>query len=112
MEVVFKAKDGTLFVSAKECVLYEQRMAESPRKWKGWDWDANPTNDTTQTIMVFLCDGEASAQFIADAKLNADYDIDGLDEGDTGWYYWSEDESVYRFLDDPFIDIIRKASVS
>lgn len=112
MEVVFKAKDGTLFASAQECVLYEQRMAESPRKWKGWDWAGNPAKDTTDTIMVYFCDDEASAQFIADAKLNADEDIDGIEEGDSGWFYWDEGEGVYRFLDPPFIDIIRKASVS
>lgn len=112
MEVVFKAKDGTLFVSAQECVLYEQRMAEGPRKWRGWDWEAKPTNNTTQAIMVFFRDGEASAQFIADAKLYADDDIDGFEEGDTGWYYWDEGEKAYLFLDDPFINIIRKASVS
>lgn len=112
MEVVFKAKDGTLFVSAQECVLYEQRMAEAPRKWKGWEWNSDPTNNTAATAMVYFCDDEASAQFIADARLNADEDIDGIEEGDAGWYYWDEGEDVYRFLDYPFINIIRNASVS
>lgn len=112
MEIVFKAKDGTLFVSVKECVEYERRMAGVPRRWKGWDWQGNPTNDTSDALMVYFCDDEASVQFIADAKLNADDDVDGFEEGESGWYYWDEDEGIYRFLDYPFINIIRNASVS
>ena len=112
MEVLFKAKDGTLFISAQECAEHELRMMGMSRKWKGWEWNKNPTNKTTEAVMVYFCDDEASAQFIADAKLNADEGIDGIEEGDSGWFYWDEGEGVYRFLDPSFIDIIRKASVS
>ena len=112
MIAVFKAFDGTLFESAQECFEYEQRMTVRPRKWKGWDWNENPTADTSTAVVVFFCDGEASEQFVRDANLNGDYDIDGFEAGDTGWYYWDEGDCVYRFLQDSFVSTIRKNSVS
>ena len=36
MEVIFKAKDGTMFNSADACVQYEVELANSAKDWEAW----------------------------------------------------------------------------
>ena len=111
MEVIFKAKDGTMFNSADACVQYEVELANGAKDWEAWGWDGKRTNNTTSAIVVNLDNERAAAQFLAKADSEDD-DVKGIDEYDQGWYYYDEGESRYIPICEDVVSIFKAIPTS
>ena len=112
MEVIFKAKDGTMFNSAEECVQYEATLAYGAKDWEAWDWDGKPTTKTFQAVMVKLNNEDAAEQFLAAADAEGDNNIEGIEVGDEGWFFYDEGSKQYVFVDDTIINIFKNILTS
>ena len=105
MEVNFKAKDGTIFDSAEDCVYYEVTLKRRPDDWEGGNWDGDRTNDTSEAVVVKLNTEDAAEQFLAQAKLDEDDKINGIEIGDEGWFYYDQCGERYIQIDETIICI-------
>ena len=112
MEVIFKAKDGTMFDSAEVCVQYELELANNAKDWEAWGWDGKRTNDTTSAVVVNLDNERAAAQFLATADRDDDDKIKGIDEYSQGWYYYDEGASRYINICEDIVNIFKAISAS
>jgi hypothetical protein len=112
MEIIFKAKDGTMFDSAEACVRYETELASDTKEWTAWDWGGTPTDKTTNAIVVNLATERAAAQFLGQVTLENDDSIKGIDTYSQGWYYWDEYNDQYSYLDDDILSILKSISAS
>ena len=112
MEVIFKAKDGTMFDSAEECVQYELELANKEKDWQAWGWSGEPTDITANAVVVKLNTEDAAAQFLIAADAEGDYDIKGIESGDEGWFFYDEGSDRYVFIDDTFVNIFRNILTS
>jgi hypothetical protein len=112
MEIIFKAKDGTMFDSAEACVRYETKLASGTKEWTAWTWGGTPTNKTDAAVVVNLATERAAAQFLEQATRENDDSIKGIDTYSQGWYYWDEDNHQYYYLDDDILSILKSVSAS
>ena len=112
MEVIFKAKDGTIFYSAEECVQYELEVMNKAKDWQAWGWDGEPTTKTSHAVVVKLNNEDAAAQFLIAADAEGDYNIKGIEAGDEGWFFYDEGIEQYVFVDDNIINILKNILTS
>ena len=112
MEVIFKAKDGTMFDSAEACVQYEATLDYRAKDWEAWGWDGKPTTKTLHAVVVKLNNEDAAAQFLIAADTEGDYNIKGIEAGDEGWFFYNEGSEQYVCIDDIFINIFKTISAS
>jgi hypothetical protein len=112
MEVIFKAKDGTIFYNAEECMKYETILANKEKDWQAWGWDGEPTTKTFHAVVVKLNSEDAAEQFLTAADLDNDGNVEGIEAGDEGWFFYDEGSERYVFIDDTFVNIFRNISAS
>ena len=112
MEVIFKAKDGTMFDSAEECVQYEATLDYRAKDWEAWGWDGKPITKTLHAVVVKLNNEDAAAQFLIAADTEGDYNIKGIEAGDEGWFFYDEGIEQYVFVDDTIINIFKNILTS
>ena len=105
MQTVYRTLDGKIFFEAHEAEKHEQKLLE---KVKMWDWNKNPTTDTTQARVVHLIGEQAGAAFKAMVEANEEEQFiisdEHIDDEDTGWFYWDEYGEAYRYIDTEIID--------
>ena len=83
MRTVFRADDGTIFESAKECVEYER---EHPALLMyGID---GKTTDPDKAYLVILSSKEGAKSFISLSK-DRECPYDGIDEDSIGAFIWN-----------------------
>lgn len=107
MKIMFKAEDGTMFESAENCVQYEAELANREKEWEAWGWDGDNTDDTADAVVVKLNTVNAAAQFLAQAKLDGDDRINGIEFGDEGWFYYDKNSERYILIDETILCIFR-----
>ena len=112
MEIIFKAKDGTMFDSAEACVRYETELASGTKEWTAWGWGGTPTNKTHDAVVVNLATERAAAQFLGQGTLENDDGLKGIDTYSQGWYCWDENSHQYYYLDDDILSILKSISAS
>ena len=112
MEVIFKANDGTMFDSAEECVKYEGMLTNKPKEWEAWGWNGEPTNKTLRAVVVKLTTEDAAEQFLAAADLEGDNNIEGIEAGDEGWFFYDECAEQYFRIGAAIINIFKSIPTS
>lgn len=111
METVYRTLDGKIFRDSADAAMYEQQILAQV---KMWNWDKNPTNDTSQARVIHLIGAQAGAIFKAMVAAN-EFETDeisdsDIDDDDTGWFYWDEFQECYCCIDDEIIDTIIAAN--
>ena len=103
MEIIYRAFDGTEFRTKDSCAQYERNNAGL----KGvhmWNVCGKSVDESHNAYFLHLDDEEESAKaFIAMSESDDGY-YDGIEDGDTGWYYWDDYNERYVFMEG---DIIR-----
>ena len=112
MEVIFKAKDGKMFDSAEACVQYEAELVDKAKDWTAWTWSGLFTDDTSEALIVKLNGEDAAAQFLAKARLDDDDNVDGIEVGDEGWFFYDDNRDGYTHIDGAIIHILKTISAS
>ncbi len=111
METVYRTLDGKIFTEAADAEQHEQEILE---KVKMWDWNENPTTDTSHARVIHLVEPGSGAIFKAMVAANSEeYDLiadDIMDDEDYGWFYWDEYDERYRYIDKEIVDILIAAN--
>ena len=103
MEIIYRAFDGTEFRTKDACALYERNNVEL-KGVRMWNVCGESTDASHNAYFLHLDDEMESAKaFIAMSESDDGYH-DGIEDGDTGWYYWDDYNERYVFMEG---DIIR-----
>lgn len=96
MKTVFRANDGTIFESAKECVEYER---EHPALLMyGID---GKTTDPNRAYLVILSGKEGAKSFISLCN-DREAPYDGIDEDSVGAFIWNCEPRYVEIDEDAF----------
>ena len=108
MEIIYRAFDGMEFRTKDACEQYERNNIGL----KGvdmWDFRGEATDDTCHAYFLHLKDEDESAKVFITMSESEDGYHDGIEDGDTGWYYWDECGERYVFMDEEIILAFAKA---
>lgn len=103
MRVIYRANDGYDFEREEDCIEHE-RLCEP----KMFDASGLPTTSVYDAMIVYFSDTNQTKSFIA---RHEDIEIvpTGIDEYDTGWFYWEEDQ--YNWISEDMIKAIRNMTL-
>lgn len=93
MKIQYVAFDGTVFTEKVECEIYEDTHMPS---YVAFDILGRVTESTLEARYVYFLSGSGVSDFIARGQLEDDERLDGLVNGDLGFYYYDADDEEYR----------------
>jgi len=110
MERVWRTYDGCIFTDEFDAVKHEEEIKAQVGMWT---LEGEPTEDTSQAMILHLVGPEAASIFLAMAETNpeeTDLTTKGIDEDCEGWFYWNEGYDEYCWIDDDFVFALLKIS--
>jgi hypothetical protein len=100
MEIIYRALDGKEFDNEADCCHHEHEINEGLIMLNR---NAERVQDTTQAVIVYLRDEDATKAFHALAKRCDDDMVSSIDISDTGLFYWAEGYDEYHYVDDDIL---------
>lgn len=108
MEIIYRAFDGMEFLTKDACEQYERNNA-GLKGVSMWDFRGEATNETGNAYFVHLENGEDSAKVFIAMSENDDGYHAGIEYGYSGWFYWSECDECYVYMESEIILAFAKA---
>lgn len=106
MEVIYKAFDGELFDTEKECLDYEENTYVGYEIFN-FEGEQNPNYKAECACFVHFLDIRGYSNFIHACQLR-DEDYNGLQEIPEGWFWWDDFNDKYRYLPENIMNAIWK----
>lgn len=95
MEIIYKAKDGTLFENAPECEKYEWELECKARVndliWVNKAGIKIPLSHSFDEVFGFICLSAAAVDFMTELLDNEGLRCDNFDVEEPCWYYEEDD---------------------
>ena len=111
MKTIYETLDGSHFTDALDAEKHEKEILQQV---KMWDRTKAPTNDTRNAYVINLI-GKSAAKIFLNMVNNNPYEIAdsgscGIEEEDTGWFYWDDGTERYRWIDEDVINVLIAAN--
>ena len=103
MEILYKAKDGTIFDDERECENYENTLESQELKDSLFWWNSErepiPVSKDVDNLYYFYIKSEEALEYMEEiCRINYWSTYDELDVG--GMYYWNSlSESFYNITE-------------
>lgn len=95
MEIIYKAKDGTLFYNECDCEEYEFELDLNERKedliWVNKQMNKIPLSNDFNDVFGFVCLSAAAVDFMIELLDNEGLRCDNFDVDEPCWYYEEDD---------------------
>lgn len=100
MEIIYRSFDGVDFDTAERCIEHEQKHA----RFKMWGVDGVTTDPSTAMVVWISANG---ADAFATLCHREDVTYSGIDTGDMGAFFWSDELCQWVPFDDEMIQAFK-----